>query len=481
MKSKARKMFHLSEGQVSTLRQRVFNLLENRGARLDHPLVLRKLAAAGAVVDVEKKIVRFPPDFLEACLDRAPGEFDLAGEEGHLDRALPAADGTFLVRPCTGAPFYLDPEAGEKRDVTLADVAHWAGLADRLDGIDFTPFPSPSDVPPQTADIHALRTMLEHTGKHVWVQPYSAESIPFLLELGALAAGGRERLRERPRVSFITCSLTPLDFKFMDLEVMVHACPLGVPVHACSLPGAGTTAPITLPGVVLLAAAEILVMLAVAQTLQPGAPVVGTPLIFAADMATGSSVQSSVEAIRGKGTAVEFVREAFGIPTHTYGWGTDGPSVGGQSVIESSLLGAIVAGAGCDILGGAGQLEVATVISPVQLVIDEHVGRMLKRMAGALELDDDTLAWEDLMGISPGGQFLTREHTLRHCRDAFRSELFTRDTRADWERKGSTELFARALDRYREIAREEPRRQADPALVGELERVVREADESLAS
>ncbi len=469
----------LSPEQVATLRGRVFRLLEERGARLDHPLVLRKLGEAGALVDVSTKVVKFPRDFLEACVDRAPAEFRLAGEDGSRDRVVPATDGAFLLRPCTGAPFYLDPDSGQKRDVTLTDVAGWARLVEGLEGIDFTPFPSPSDAPTQTADIHALRTMLEHTGKHVWVQPYSAESIPHLLELGALAAGGRERLRERPRVSFITCSLTPLDFKFMDLEVMVQACPLGVPVHACSLPGAGTTAPITVPGVVLLAAAEILVMLAVAQTLQPGAPVVGTPLIFAADMATGSSVQSSVEAIRGKGTAVAFVREAFGIPTHTYGWGTDGPSVGGQSVIESTLLGTIVARAGGDILGGAGQLEVATVISPVQLVIDEQVGRMLKRLTTGLELDDETMAWADLEDIAPGGQFLTREHTLRHCRDAFRSDLFTRDTRADWERKGRTDLFARARERYVELRRGEPGRQIEPGLKAELDRVVREADGSL--
>jgi len=470
----------LSEDQISPLRDRVFDLLGENGVRMDHPAVLDKLAAAGARVDAQNKHVRFPRELLEQAIESAPSEFVLAGREAALDVVLPRPDGTFHVRPGTGAPSYLDPNTGEKRDFTIPDIAQWIRLADALAGIDFVPFPSPVDVPTATADIHALRCTLENTSKHVWVQPYSGESIEYLLELGAIAAGGEDALRERPRVSFITCALTPLDFKFMDIEVMLQACPKGVPVHACSLPGAGTTAPITMPGTVILAAAEILVLLTVAQTIRPGAPVVGTPLVFAGDMTTGLSLQSSVEAIQGKAMAVEFLKVAFDIPTHTHGWGSDAPTVGVQSGIETALLATMISSVGCDVLGGAGQLEVAATLSPVQLVIDEEIGRMLRRLGGELELNDDTMAWETLSKGTPGMLFLAEQHTFRHCRESFTPASFTREAREKWEAGGRKDLLDRALARYESIVSGTSELDLADELVGELDRIVADADARLA-
>lgn len=469
-----------SQEEHSLLRDRVFELLDRNGVRMDHPVVLERLAAAGARVDAATKRVRFPAAFLEGVLERVPRRLKLCAPDPRRDLEVPRPDGSFHVRTGTGAPFYLDPLTGEKRQTTIADVGAWARLIDGLDGIDFCPFPSPSDVPPKTADVHALRSMLGNTGKHVWVQPYSAESLEYLLRLAAVVVGGEDKLRERPIVSFITCSLTPLDFKFMDLEVMVQACPRGVPVHPCSLPSAGTTSPITLPGTIVLASAEILAMIAVAQTLQPGAPVVATPLIFFGDMATGSSVQSSVEAMQGKAAAVEFLKAAFGVPTHTYGWGSDAPAVDGQSMVESSVLASWASAFGCDILGGAGQLEVATTISPVQLVIDEEMARVERRFLAGPVLNDDTLAWAELLAAEPGQQFMTQRHTLRHCREAYRSGLLIRDSMETWREKGAKGLSARALERYQEIAGKEKADLHSPEVLRELDAVVRAADERLA-
>lgn len=471
---------YFTEGSRALLRSRVLELLGRTGVRMDHPLVLDRLAAAGARVDRESGRVRFPETFLEKALARAPRDVALAGAEPAWDRTVPCPDGAFLVRSNTGAPFYLDPNSGERRNVTPGDLALWARLADSLDGVDFCPFPSPSGVPVQTADVHGLACMLRNTRKHVWVQPYSAESIVHLLRLAAAACGGERALRERPRISMITCSLTPLDFKRMDLEVIVQASAAGVPLHACSLPSAGTTAPITIPGTILLAAAEIVVMAAVAQTLQPGAPVIAAPLIFFGDMATGSSVQSSVEAVQGKAAAVQFLKAAFGLPTHTYGFGSDGPVPGDQSVLESTLLAGAVAAAGADILGGAGQLEVATTVSPVQLVLDEEIAQWLRRFRNELAVDDETMAWADLLSTEPGAEFLRRKHTLRHCREAYRPRLLTRDGLAAWEAKGRSDLAARALERMRALTAQEPAPAAPPEVCRELDALVAAADRELA-
>ena len=429
------------------LQEKVFDLLEQKGAKLDHLEILKILDEAGAHVDFDTKQVKFPKTLLEQALKLVPKYFKLSGAEPQFDLEIPAVDGNFLVRTGTGAPNIVDVDNNYRR-VKISDLIEWARLVDTLNEINFCAFPFPIDVPGQTADIHALHTMLQNTKKHIWVQPYSSDSIKYLLEISEVAAGGKEALKERGQVSFITCALTPLEFKYMDLEIILQACRRGVPIHACSLPGAGGTAPFTMPSVVLLSAAEILVMLSVAQIVQPKSPAIATPLIFSLDMATGRTLQSSVEAMLGAASAVWFLKSAFSVPTHTYGSGSDSPAVDGQSMSERSILGLMIALAGADILGGAGQLEVATTISPIQLMIDNELFGMIKKIVKGLTVNNDSMAWDDLLDVKFGGHFLETMHTLKHCRDAFKNTLYTRLSRDAWMKQGYKDLLARAKEAY---------------------------------
>jgi trimethylamine:corrinoid methyltransferase-like protein len=441
----------LPPDKISIMRRRVLELLERRGVQMEHPEVTRRLAKAGARVDADTSTVRFPAAFLEEVLARAPKRVALFGRDGGRRLDVPRPEGGFHLRTGTGAHGYLDPETGAYRKTTAADAAAWARLAEALEEIDVCAFPFVDDVPVSSADLHGLMAVLANCAKHAWIQPYSAESIEYLLNLAAAAAGGEPTLRAAPGVSLIATALTPLSVKFMDLEAIRLAARFGVPVHACSLPSAAGTAPITMPATVLMAAAEILAMLAAAQVMEPPVPVIATPLVFALDMRTGRGLQSSVEAMQGAAAAVQLMKQGFGLPTHTYGSGSDSPLADGQSMAERALLGLLTGLARADILGGAGQLEVATAISPLQLCIDDELAAMVRRLLRGLEVDDDTLAWDELQAVAPGGHFLATQHTLRHCREGFLPKLFTRLPRDAWEAKGEGDLVARARERCRAL------------------------------
>jgi len=468
-----------NQDQFELMKTRVFELLDQRGVRMEHPEVLQLLGKAGAKVDADTNIVRFPGAFLEAQLQRVPKTVTLAGRTDENKLEIPCPDGTFCTRTNTGGQSWIELESGRHRPVTTADVATWARLADRLAHIDFCAFPVPSDVPAATLDVHALSLMLKNIEKHIWVQPYTQESVAYLIELAQAAAGSAAALKADPLVSFITCSLTPLDFKAMDLEIILQCARCGIPLHACSLPGAGATAPVTMPGVVLLATAEILAMVATAQTAQPGTPVIATPLIFSTDMMSGRSLQSSVESMQGAALAIQFIRTAFGLPTHTYGIGSDSPVLDGQCNSEGALRCMTIALSGADILGAAGQLEVATTISPVQLAIDNEVLGMVKRMVSIMEFDDETMAWQQLLNAEPGSQFLSDEHTFRHCRDGLMPLNFIRMTRDAWHAKGEIDLNARVQEYCRDIlAKAEPVALPENT-VRELDSIVGRADTDL--
>lgn len=464
------------------LKEKAFDLLESQGVKLDdHPEMLDLLSAAGAAVDAAEHIVRFPKKVMAALLEKTPTSIILGARNADRVLTLPKPGGGFYGRTCTGAHGWIEPETGAYRKVTRNDLAEWARLVNHLDDIHFMPFLYADDVPTSTADIHGLFTLLTNTDKHVWIQPYSLASIPYLLRMAEAAAGGADRLKANPVASIIACSLTPRTFKSMDLEIILQSARAGVPIHACSLPGAGGTAPATGPGVILLAAVEILAMAAMAQAVRPGAPVVACPIIFATDMRTGRSLQASVDAMRGASGAVQFLKAGFHLPTHNYGTGADANAPGAASQTQRTLLSALMALSGSDILGGAGQLEVATAVSPLQLIIDNEVFASLRRLASPFVLDDDQLACDVIAETPPGGQFLTSPHTFRHCRDGFVSTLLPGETRESWMEAGQKDLLDAALERYRDIAGQEQAAPPPDDIRASLESILDEADRNLNS
>ena len=468
-----------NQDQLELMKAKVYELLEHRGVKMDHQEVLKLLDKAGAKVDVDQSIVRFPKAFMEEQIGQAPTRITLMGGNGENRVEIPRDDGTFYTRTNTGAQSWIDLESGNYRRITATDVTDWARLANRLEEISICAFPVPGDVPAATPDIHALNLMLQNIEKHVWVQPYTQESVDSLIHLAIAAAGGEQALCLNPLVSFITCSLTPLEFKCMDLDIILKCARNGIPLHACSLPGAGATAPITVPGVALLSAAEILAMLATAQVVQPGIPVIATPLIFSTDMMTGRSLQSSAESMQGAALAVQFIKAAFDLPTHTYGIGSDSPLSDGQCMSEGALRSMLIGLSGADILGAAGQLEVATTISPVQLAVDNEVFGMVRRTISNLIFDDDSLAWADLLTVEPGGNFLTGDHTLRHCRDGLMPTNFARMTREDWNRAGQSDLIARATEYCKDILAKAVPPDLPDHVIREMDSIVERADKQL--
>jgi trimethylamine:corrinoid methyltransferase-like protein len=471
---------YLSPEQRQILREKVFDLLESHGVKLDpHPQMFEILKTANLEIDEDKHSVKFPKSILEKLIKKAPNSFVLGYQDKDKSLRLPRPDGTFYARTGTGAHGYIDPETGDYRQVTLKDLSLWANLINQLDEISFLPYLFANDAPTKTADVHALATLLKSTPKHIWVQPYSSESVEHLIALGVAAAGGRKELADNPVISMIACSLTPRSFKKMDIEIILEAARAGIPIHACSLPGAGGTAPATIPGTVLLAVAEILAITAMAQVINPGAPVVACPIIFSTDMRTGRSLQTSVESMRGASMAVQFIKKEFGLPTHCYGSGTDSPTIDEQSFSERSMLTTWMAACGLDILGGVGQLEVATAVSPLQLIIDNEILAMARRLIAPFQFDDDQLAWEALTTVSPGQDFLTIDHTLEHCRDGFSPFNFIRSARDDWEGSGAKSLLDRVRDAYLTMKNPENRYAAKEELVKELDDLVDAADRAI--
>ena len=436
----------LDDAAMAKLRARVLDLLETHGVIIRHPAGQAAMKRAGARDGSDEDRVRLPRELVEEALAATPKSVTLYGKNAARDISLPRNDLGFVMRTGTGAHGFVDPRDGSYRNLHLSDVASIAAVANHLDQVGFIAHPFVHGVPELTADIHGYAALIAATDKHCWIQPYNSENVEYLMRLTAIAAGGEAALRARPIASCIVCSFTPLEFKVMDTEALIQSGRYGLPVHACSLPSAGGTAPITASGMVLMAAAEIAAMVTMAHVLAPGTPVIATPLMFTLDMRTGRALQSCVESLQSVAMAVQFMKRCFGLVTHSYGAGSDTPDVDAQSMAERALIGQTVALAGADILGGVGQLECATVFSPVQAVLDNELGGMLRRYICPPEVNDETLNWAEVSKMPAGSHFLDSRHTLKYCRHQFSPEVLMRENRDSYEASGRRTAIDKARD-----------------------------------
>ncbi|MCP5088225.1 MAG: hypothetical protein GY952_15645 [Rhodobacteraceae bacterium] len=446
----------LDDASLDKLKRRSFDLLADYGVVVIHPEAIAALTKAGAKPGNDSDRLRLPRELVSEALEATPKSVSLYGKTPDRSIHLPRTDGGFIMRTGTGAHGYIDPETTVYRNLDLKAVTEIGAVASGLDQIGFVAHPFVAGVPEITADIHSLGTMIRHTGKHCWVQPYSKENIEFLMKIAVVAAGGEKALCERPLASCITCSFSPLEFKHMDTEVILQAGRHGLPLHACSLPSAGGTAPLSTAGMVLMAAAEILAMITIAHVLVPGTPVIATPLMFSLDMRTGSALQSSPETLQAASMAVQLMKHGFGLPTHTYGSGSDTPDVDMQSMAERAMLAQTVVTSGADILGGIGQLECATVFSPVQAVLDNEIGAMLRKFIEVSEVSEASLNWEEVSSIRTGGHFLDSTHTLAQCRIQHQPDVFLRQGRDDYEAANRRTAFEQARDKALTLIKNAP-------------------------
>ena len=469
----------LSESDISTIYEKCVEVLSGQGVKVDHELALERLGDAGAMVDVDTRMVKFTRETIEAALRSAPKEFVAKGGAEKHDLLLPHPERSFYTSSCIQSMLYHDPDTGGFRDVTEDLFAEWCQLIEVLPNIDACAIQTPMDVPPETADVHGLNVQLQNTSKPLNVLAYCMESVPYLFELLLARAGSEEALRERPLLWFDPTSLSPLVYKDMDLETIMLCCKYGVPVAPCSLVLGGGTGPITPAGGALLVGVEVLAMIVMVQLLAPGHPVLASGYNSTLDMATGNANIASVETGLAQAAAAQFMKAAFGVPVLMASLWTDSYVSDGQTVMAKSLNATFNAMAGADVSYGAGRLGGSTLASPAQLVIDDRMTAILRRYVDGVQVDEDTLGLDAILQAGPGGHYIKLKHTLKHCREAVRPDLFISEPLDTWQTNGSKDLYARAVDKYRELRSSLAPLDLPDDVKRDMDNVVKAADKAL--
>ncbi len=108
--------------------------------------------------------------------------------------------------------------------------------------------------------------------------------------------------------------------------------------------------------------------------------------------------------------------------------------------------------AGANLIYGAGMLDSGLIFSYAQLVIDNDIFKMIRKVMQGMHVDDENLAVDIIKSVGPGGDFLMQDHTMKYMRTLPSvPNLIERNNRENWLASGAKGLAERAAERAAEI------------------------------
>jgi len=246
--------------------------------------------------------------------------------------------------------------------------------------------------------------------------------------------------------------MSPLTTDRVGVDMLLEVAQRGIPVICPSEPMGGSTAPVTLAGIVALAHAESLMGVVLSQLVNPGTPVLYGTAATISDMRTMNYLAGTIEMGLIQAAAAQLA-QSMQIPFFGTAGLTDSKVPDEQAAYEKALVALNVALAGANYIhDAAGQLESALTVAYEQYVIDNEIIGMVLRALTGITVNDDTLALDVIGKVGPGGNFLSEDHTVRHMRtEFFMPQVSDRSNRNAWAVAGSLDARERARRMARDI------------------------------
>jgi len=166
--------------------------------------------------------------------------------------------------------------------------------------------------------------------------------------------------------------------------------------------------------------------------------------------------------------AVQLAR-LYNLPIYASGGLTESKTPDIQAGFEKNFSNIKVAMAGADFIHlSAGMMDSGKSISYEQYPIDDENIGMITRILKGITITEDTMAFDAIRRVGPGGHFVIEDHTLDHMSELFYPQLSERCSFDLWQEKGQPSMLKRAKSRVTQILDENSESQFDAALIERL-------------
>jgi len=401
----------LTESQIDQIERCAFRIMDEIGMQVEEAETLAALKKAGARVDESAGRVRLSEPQIREAIAGAPKQIRLTSCTG---RELHVGAGEKFWASLIVDPLVVDYREGPRLP-RLADVERHARLGDFLPRVSYIYLMDNlyADVPNALARPRSIAAFFSNMTKHATCAPMTPADARIWLDMAEIVAGGRS-LAEKPVLSVTISPLSPLRLDRECCESTRLACARGATFWSLSMPLVGVSGPFTLAGTAALQLAETFFMVTLAQTLRPGIQFVSCAGSWPVNLATGAVSPGSAERLLIS-SAIAEVHERYGWPTYNGSFSTDVITLDVQNGAER-LLEALVALAPADLLMGLGSLGAGNAVSPEMIVMDHDLIETLDRVQAGVRVDNETVAFESVRRVGPGGDFTADDLTLKLLR-----------------------------------------------------------------
>jgi trimethylamine--corrinoid protein Co-methyltransferase len=441
----------LSQDQREELHLAAIHCLENTGCTVDQPEARALVLAAGAHEAGDGRVL-IPGSLVETALRSAPPAVTLYTRRGEPTVRLEG----HRVHFGTGSdcPYLLDPQTGERRHFTHADVGAAMRVCDALGNIDFVmSLGLVSDRTTAVSDRYQFEAMLANTVKPVVFTAHDRAGMQDIMAMAAASRGGADVLEREPSICLYAEPSTPLQHTRNAVEKLLLAAEHRVPAIYTPCPMAGGTAPASLAGALVVGIAESLSGLVIHQLKRPGAPFITGGVISVMDMRSAILSYGAPE-LSLMSAALTDMAHHYRLPMFSTAGCSDSKAMDEQAAAEATMSIMVAALSGANLIHDIGFLEAAMCGSMELTVFSDEVIGMAKRILGAVPMGADDLALDVIEEMGPGGNYLAHEHTRRHFRESFVPDLIDRRNYEAWSKQGGKTMSQRLNERVKKILAE---------------------------
>ena len=399
----------LSEEEMHKVSEAALHILENTGMIIMSDSVMDMLKAAGCKTDSDSRVCRFPRKLVEDCIKLVPHSFTLYDRSGN--EAMIIGDGNVHCASGHNAVFCIDSTSSERRYAAVKDVEEFGIVSQWCESIDIVGAPlNPMGVAPESTLLHATKALFMTTTKPLFLSTESARVVYALLDM-MKAVAGTEDIAHKPNAILQLSPSSPLFWGRDTVEGFTACAKAGVPLVILPEPMAGVSSPYSVSGLLLENTAELLSGVVIAEVANPG-----TPLMYGASWTTYDmkyscakigSPESALLTIAGCQMA-----RYYGMPSHTTATNSDSNAMDERQAWESFINNFTAMNAHNDIVMNSGMFACGLTTSLEQLVMDNEVNRIIKRLMNGIDTSDEVMGADVIEDVGPRGSFLMEDHTL---------------------------------------------------------------------
>jgi len=439
----------LSEEDIAQVDDAVMRVFEEVGVQVNSDKALAYFRDAGAMIDGQ--IVKMTRSMVRELVDKAPSDVTLYARKPEQNLNLGGA----RVYAGTGgtALNVIDGVTGERRKSTLEDLKDIAKLVDGLDNIHFFLLPTyPTDVDVEIVDINRFFAGLDNTTKHIMGGVYTHEGIERVLQMAEIISGSSEKLRREPIISIILCAISPLKIDDVYGDMIVRVAEMGIPIALPAEPLCGSTSPVTLASNVVIQTVDSLAEVCLTQLVNPGAPVLFASVASSNDFRDLKYITGCIEMGLVNAASAQMA-QFYKLPFYATAGMSDAKVVDAQCGYESALTLLLCGLSGANYIhDAAGLMDFALSVSLEKYVVDNEIIGMVMRAVEGIKVNEETLAFDLIKEVGPGGHFVYSRHTRRHMRkEHYQPTLSDRDHLEQWWKRGREDTAVRAKRKAQEI------------------------------